>query len=113
MFANQTSGNLSTEYTSSTKLQYNPSTGLFTTTALALSVSALTSSNTSNLSIGGTLNFSDTGIISNQVGTTNSYLQAVLQNKSNGSAASAEYIVYNDSGSASTNFATFGINSST
>ena len=27
LFANQTSGNLSTEYTSSTKLKYNPSTG--------------------------------------------------------------------------------------
>ena len=112
LFANQTSGNLSTEYTSSTKLQFNPSTGLFTTTALALSISALTSSNTSNLSIGGNLGFSDTGIISNQVGTTNSYLQAVLQNKSNNASASAEYIVYNDQGTAATNFATFGINSS-
>jgi len=113
LFANQTSGNLSTEYTSSTKLQYNPSTGVFTSTALALSISALTTANTSNLSIGGTLGFSDTGIITNQVGTTNSYLQAVLQNKSNGASASAEYIVYNDQGTAATNFATFGINSST
>jgi hypothetical protein len=30
LFANQTTGNLTTEYTSSTKLQYNPSTGALT-----------------------------------------------------------------------------------
>jgi hypothetical protein len=74
---------------------------------------ALTASNTSNLNIGGPLSFNDTGIISDFVATTNSYLQAVVQNKSNGSAASAEFIVYNDAGTASTNYATVGINSST
>ena len=84
----------------------------FVAPAASLSISALTSSNTSNLQIGGTLSFSDTGIVSNGVGTTNSYLQAVLQNKSNGTAASTEFIVYNDSGTATTNFATAGINSS-
>ena len=84
----------------------------FVAPAASLSISALTSSNTSNLQIGGTLSFSDTGIVSNGVGTTNSYLQAVLQNKSNGTAASTEFIAYNDSGTATTNFATAGINSS-
>ena len=43
MFANQTSGNLSTEYTSSTKLQYNPSTGIFTATQFSGSGAGLTS----------------------------------------------------------------------
>ena len=80
--------------------------------ALSLNISALTSSNTSNFQIGGALSFSDTGIVSNSVGTTNSYLQAVLQNKSNGSSASTEFIAYNDQGTATTNFATVGINSS-
>lgn len=80
--------------------------------ALSVPVSALTSSNTSNLDVGGPLTFSDTGIISDFVATTNSYLQATIQNKSSGAAASAEWIAYNDSGSASTNFAAFGINSS-
>lgn len=113
LFANQTSGSLSTEYTSSTKYQYVPSTGLLTTTALALSTSALTSSNTSNLAMGGNLGFSDTGILANFVTTLNSYAQYALQNKSNGTAASTEFIAYNDAGTASANFATFGINSST
>ena len=80
--------------------------------AHSLSISALTSSNTSNLNVGGSLGFSDTGIATNFVGTTNSYLQAVIQNKSNGTAASSEWIAYNDNGTSSTNFAAFGINSS-
>lgn len=113
LFARVTSGTAATEYTSSTKLNYTPSTGLLVSTALSATASALTSSNTSNLAVGGTLGFSDTGIIAHSVGTTNSYLQQVIQNKSNGTAASAEFIAYNDSGTASTNFATVGINSST
>jgi hypothetical protein len=80
---------------------------------LIIPISALTSSNTSTLQVGSTTSFSDTGIISNFVGSTNSYLQSILQNTSAGTSASAEYIVYNNNGSASTNFATFGINSST
>jgi hypothetical protein len=80
--------------------------------ALSVPVSALTSSNTSNLDVGGPLSFSDTGIISDFVATTNSYLQATIQNKSAGTGASAEWIAYNDSGTASTNYAAFGINSS-
>ena len=112
LFARITSGTATTEYTSSTKYQFNPSTGLLTTTAHALSTSALTSSNTSNLAMGGNLGFSDTGILANFVTTLNSYAQYAVQNKSNGTAASTEFIAYNDAGTASTNFATFGINSS-
>ena len=52
LFANQTSGSLSTEYTSSTKLQYNPSTGVFTSTAFSGSGASLTSLNASNISSG-------------------------------------------------------------
>jgi len=50
LFANQTSGNLSTEYTSSTKLQYNPSTGIFTATGFSGSGASLTSLTAGNLS---------------------------------------------------------------
>ena len=103
-------GNGTSAYQSSSTFTFNGTT--FVAPAASLSISALTSSNTSNFQIGGTLSFSDTGILSNGVGTTNSYLQAVLQNKSNGTAASTEFIVYNDSGTATTNFATAGINSS-
>jgi hypothetical protein len=43
LFANQTSGNLSTEYTSSTKLQFVPNTGVFTATQFSGSGAGLTS----------------------------------------------------------------------
>ena len=43
LFANQTTGNLSTEYVSSTKLQYNPSTGTLTATVFSGSAASLTS----------------------------------------------------------------------
>ena len=52
LFANQTSGNLSTEYTSSTKLQYNPSTGVLTSTSFSGAGTGLTGT-ASSLSIGG------------------------------------------------------------
>ena len=43
LFANQTSGNLSTEYTSSTKYQYNPFTGTLSATIFSGSGASLTS----------------------------------------------------------------------
>jgi hypothetical protein len=52
LFANQTSGSLSTEYTSSTKLQFNPSTGVFTATSFSGAGTGLTGT-ASSLSIGG------------------------------------------------------------
>lgn len=89
-----------------------PVLGAATGTSLALSASALTSSNTSNLGIGGNLGFSDTGIIAHAVASTNGYLQQVIQNTNAGAAASAEFIAYNNNGTASTNYACVGINSS-
>jgi hypothetical protein len=79
---------------------------------LVIENTALTSSNTSNLVVGGPLSFSDTGIASNFVGTVNNYYQATIQNLSNGSAATAEFIAYNDQGSSTDNYAAMGINSS-
>ena len=60
----------------------------------------------------GTLSFSDTGIVQSAQTSVNSYFQNVMQNTSAGTAASAEFIAYNDQGTASTNYATVGINSS-
>ena len=51
-FTSATSGSLSTIYTSSTKLQYNPSTGLLTSTGFSGSGASLTSLNASNISSG-------------------------------------------------------------
>lgn len=79
---------------------------------LVIDNTALTTSNTSNLVLGGPLSFTDTGIASNFVGTVNNYYQSAIQNLSNGSAATAEWIAYNDTASSTDNFAAMGINSS-
>jgi hypothetical protein len=79
---------------------------------LVIENTALTTSNTSNLVIGGPLNFTDTGIVSNFVGDTDGYYQAAIQNTSNGAAATAEWIAYNDNGTSTDNYAAMGINSS-
>jgi len=52
LFANQTTGNLSTEFVSSTKLQFNPSTGVFTSTSFTGAGTGLTGT-AASLSIGG------------------------------------------------------------
>lgn len=75
-------------------------------------VTLATNANTSNLVVGGALSFSDTGLASNFVATHPSYYQAAIQNLSNGSSATAEFIAYNDAGTSTTNYATMGINSS-
>ena len=75
-------------------------------------VTLASSTNTSNLVVGGALSFNDTGLASNFVATHPSYYQGAIQNLSNGSSATAEWIAYNDIGTATTNFATMGINSS-
>jgi hypothetical protein len=60
----------------------------------------------------GTDSFTDTGVLANFQISTPGYAQVVAQNTSNNAAASAEFIAYNDQGTASTNYATVGINSS-
>jgi len=68
LFANQTTGNLTTEYTSSTKLQYNPSTGLFTATGFSGSGANLTSLPAGQLS--GTIPSAVLGNSTVYIGTT-------------------------------------------
>ena len=53
LFANQTTGNLSTEYVSSTKLQFTPSTGTLAATVFSGAGTSLTGT-AASLSIGGT-----------------------------------------------------------
>jgi hypothetical protein len=68
LLANQTAGNLTTEFTSSTKLQYNPSTGVLTSTGFSGSGASLTSLPAGQLS--GTI---PSGVLGNSslfVGTT-------------------------------------------
>jgi hypothetical protein len=65
LFAAATSGNLTTEYTSSTKYQFNPSTGVLTATSFSGAGTGLTGS-AASLSIGGTaLNVTGTVAVAN------------------------------------------------
>jgi len=63
--------------------------------------------------IGSTLSYSDTGIISSFASTTAGYNQVILQNKSNATNASANLNVSNDVSTSSSGYAELGINSST
>lgn len=60
-----------------------------------------------------TLTYVDTGIIASYVSSTAGYNQIVLQNSSAAVNASANFIAANNTTTATTNFAEFGINSST
>lgn len=50
--------------------------------------------------------------VGNFTGTTNSYLQVNIQNKSNGNAASSDFVATADNGNDSANYIDFGINGS-
>jgi hypothetical protein len=60
----------------------------------------------------GTIGYTDTGVIAGFASSTAGYNQIVLQNTSSNAAASTNFNVSNDAGTASTNFGEFGINSS-
>ena len=90
LFANQTAGNLATSYTSSTKYQYNPSTGVLTATGFSGSGASLTSLTAGNLS--GTIPSAVLGNSTLYIGTT-----AVLLNAASNSITS---LAVNISGSA-------------
>ena len=68
LFANQTTGNLTTQYVSSTKFQFNPSTGLLTATGFSGSAANLTSVPAGQLS--GTIPSAVLGNSTVYIGTT-------------------------------------------
>jgi hypothetical protein len=93
-----------------------PALGAATATSL-ISGSVTTTNSTSATSTNGafsygTNSFSDVNVLANFTTNQNQYSQVTLQNTNSGSQASAEFVVYNNLGTASTNFATMGINSS-
>jgi len=90
LFANQTTGNLTTEYTSSTKYQFNPFTGVLTATGFSGSGASLTNLTAGNLS--GTIPSTVLGNSTLYIGTT-----AVVLNAASGSITS---LAVNISGSA-------------
>ena len=97
-----------------------PTTGAFTTATASTSVTTpfyiangtITSALTAGAYSYGTLGYSDTGIFSSFTLSQNSYNQMILQNMNSGAAASADFIVSNNNGTATTYYGDFGINSS-
>jgi hypothetical protein len=95
LFANQTTGNLTTEYTASTKYQFNPSTGILTATGFSGSGASLTSLTAGNLS--GTIPSSVLGNSTVYIGTT-----AIALNRASGSQTLTGTSIDGSAGSAST-----------
>ncbi len=60
----------------------------------------------------GALGYTDTGILMSLAGSSNSYQQAIIRNTNSGNTASADVIVSNNNGTATTYYGNFGINSS-
>ena len=64
------------------------------------------------LVLGSTLSFTDSNLLLSGQTSVNSWAQLMLQNTSNGTGASSDYVVTRDNGTASTGYGDFGINSS-
>jgi len=94
---------------------YPAEIAIYTAASASLNSLTLTSPITSSSNKGalsyGTLSYSDTDIFTSYSTSVNSYAQMILQNTNAGSAASADYVVSANGGTASTNYGNFGINS--
>ena len=111
LFANVTSGTVSTEFTSSTKYQYNPSTGTLTSPSFVATSNVAANVTTGAFSYGA-LTYPDVNIVASYANSVNNYVQVVIQNTSTGTQASADFIVSNNNSNATTVYGDFGINSS-
>ena len=95
LFANQTTGNLTTQYVSSTKFQFNPSTGLLTATGFSGSGANLTSLPAGQLS--GTIPSAVLGNSSLFIGTT-----SILLNRASSAQSLTGVNIDGSAGSATT-----------
>jgi len=87
--------------------------GTIANTPISGNTGAFTTLSHSGLMTGGTgINYTDTGLLSITGSNVNSYNQIVIQNQNSGAAASTNFNISNDLGTATTNFGEFGINSS-
>jgi hypothetical protein len=116
MLANITEGN-SVPY-ASTKLTFNPGTGLLTVlgsinaASYTANVSVTAASNLGAYNYG-QLSFTDTNVMAQYTSSANTYVQTALQNTSALNRASADFIVYNNLSNATAYYGNFGINSNT
>ena len=111
----------------STTFTNNTSTGVVNVTHLTESTSSSTGALTvtggagiakslfvgTTLSVGSAPGYNVTNNLASFVSTVNTYNQVVIQNKSNGTSASANLVVNNDSSTDSTFYGEIGMNSST
>jgi len=86
-----------------------PSTGAFTYVSANGSLASASSTGAYSY---GSLAYSDLNIFASYTSSVNTYNEIVLQNTNSGTAASTDFIVSNNNGTASTYYGDFGINSS-
>jgi hypothetical protein len=116
MLANITAGN-SVAFTN-TNLVFNPGSRVLTVIGgvnaasytANVNVAAVSSTGAYNY---GALSFTDTNVIAQYTGNANTFVQSAMQNTSALNNASADFIVYNNLGNATSYYGDFGINSNT
>lgn len=99
-------------YSNVTILSGNATLTKLTASNVIATANTATSSNVGAVQLG-VNSFSDTGVLANFQSNLAGYNQVTVQNTSYANNASSEFIAYNNLGTASANFATVGINSST
>ena len=104
-------GPLTDVYLANANVKYNPSTTLFSAPFVNVT-GTITGSLTSGAISYGTLNYSDVNLMASFASSVNTYNQVLLQNGSNGTSASANFVVSNDLATNSTSYGDFGMNSS-
>jgi hypothetical protein len=65
-----------------------------------------------SIQLGQALDYGATNVLASFKSTVNSYNQVIIQNKSNGTSASADFVLNNDSSTDTTFYGNFGMNSS-
>jgi hypothetical protein len=102
-------GNGTSALSTSSALAYN---GAYLTSPGYVATQSIGTSAASGAYAYSTLGYSDTNIFASYSVNTNSYGQVILQNTNSGTAASADFIVSNNLGTATSYYGDFGMNSS-
>jgi hypothetical protein len=111
LFAHATSGSATTVYTSNANYLYTPSTGQLQA-PFYIASGTITGALSAGAYSYGTLGYSDVNIFGSFTSSVNTYNQIVLQNTNSGTAASSDYVVSNNLGTATTYYGDYGMNSS-
>jgi len=102
-------GNGTSALSTSSALAYN---GANLTSPAYVATQSISPSASSGAYAIGSLLYSDTNIAASYATNANSYTQVIIENKNSGTAASADFIVSNNLGTATTYYGDYGMNSS-